>query len=856
MKSTLTKFLLPLVLLALVCSCEPETTLSIDKTSISIENNGGSQSINISANKDWKCSSDQTWCKVSPTTGTGNGTISISCDANSSFDERSCTVTISSAELTKSISVSQKQGNGLIVAQSLFEINNEEQTIEIEVKSNVNYKYTIDDSCKDWIQYVSAKSLSSSTVTFKIAKNDDYSERTGKITFEQTDGNLKEVVSIKQGEAKGLFVTPTTFDLTKDAQTISVEVKSNIDYEYSIDQECSSWVKVASAKSLSSQTVTFYISENDTEGDRTGKIYFKEKNGALAETVTINQCTSATLLVSTSTYNLSNDLQTITVEVKSNMDYTVQSLADWIEVISTKGLTTSQITLKVAANETSDPRSGEVKISHVSGPASETIIINQAETYGLSVTPDEFQLSNSSQNITFTVQHNVDYDIIIPDDAKSWISEITTKSVSTHEHSFKISANSGAARSTRITIKQKDGPLCEDVAINQSGQSYTVKGQRTVNKAIDYVKGITAVEIDANTMNTISMGLSMAATIPNEKVRVLTMNYPSTDTQGKPVTLSAALLIPDNAFTTTKGRAVKGVVLANRITYLKDAMCPTATNDFLGILAWMNYAVLITDGLGFGASSDYFQSNIDSDMWGRCNVDAMIATEQFLKDYEIKSQDKSWINIGYSQGGFSAIATEKYLAEHNNSSIKISMTIAGGGNYDNNVTFSDFLNSYDFNDLLPIAIVAMIGLNENYKLGIDYADIFKGEMLDNYKEWFLSKKYTRQELTDLFKGHSYDEYFTDAILSQKSEIWDKISAAAERLSVYKGWTPREESKIVVYHSSKDELVTFKNFEHLKDNFNDCSNFIFLEPSEVNHQNGCLEWAKKGINEYWLHLPIF
>ena len=88
-----------LVLLTVFVSCEPETMLTIDQTSLSYTDAGGSQSITLTANKPWTASSNQSWCKVSPSGGeeaTGSR-IAISCDANTTYDARNATVTITCA---------------------------------------------------------------------------------------------------------------------------------------------------------------------------------------------------------------------------------------------------------------------------------------------------------------------------------------------------------------------------------------------------------------------------------------------------------------------------------------------------------------------------------------------------------------------------------------------------------------------------------------------------------------------------------------------------------------------------------------------------------------------------------------
>ena len=99
----------------------------------------------------------------------------------------------------------------------------------------------------------------------------------------------------------------------------------------------------------------------------------------LSSTVTIKQSQLDGLFITTPEYNLSNEKQTLTVEVKSNIDFEVKSEADWITYIETKGLKTNQIILDVAEND-GNVRVGEVLVVSKSAPNNVRIRIEQAAT--------------------------------------------------------------------------------------------------------------------------------------------------------------------------------------------------------------------------------------------------------------------------------------------------------------------------------------------------------------------------------------------------------------------------------------------------------------------------------------------
>lgn len=140
------KRLFPFVLLITaafaILSCEKETLLIIDQTSLAFPDTGGTSTIALTANKPWTASSDQSWCSVSPASGedVSGSKINIRCDANPDYDGRNCTITFTCEEKVTVVSVSQSNASGLFVTTPCYELSNEKHTLAVEVKANVEYE--------------------------------------------------------------------------------------------------------------------------------------------------------------------------------------------------------------------------------------------------------------------------------------------------------------------------------------------------------------------------------------------------------------------------------------------------------------------------------------------------------------------------------------------------------------------------------------------------------------------------------------------------------------------------------------------------------------------------------------------
>ena len=270
-------------------ACVKETILIVNSTIVSYSDTGGSQVVSLTANKEWTVESDQSWCKVSPLTGgeVADGRITITCDANPTHDVRTCRVSIICAEIQRYVEVTQAQKNGLQVSQSEYSISNAAQQVIVEIKANVKYYVKIDESCKDWVRHIETKGLSPSIVVLEIDKNDTYDNRVGKVEVWDTSDVLSTTITIKQGQTVGFFISQSDYSISRDSQTLDVEINTNVDFKVDSEEE---WINYIETKNLESRRVTFYINENDSKKDRTGTIRFTPiAEGEDIQSITVTQ---------------------------------------------------------------------------------------------------------------------------------------------------------------------------------------------------------------------------------------------------------------------------------------------------------------------------------------------------------------------------------------------------------------------------------------------------------------------------------------------------------------------------------------------------------------------------------------
>lgn len=302
------KLLLFAILLASLVSCtkdiiiNPEqvkgsatveiTDKSATGVSANFTNEKGSLTIHFKATDKWTATAvnDRAdgWVSFYPTSGEkGEVSMVITANQNDDYDGRTATVTLTCGDIKRQINISQKQKDAITLTSSKFEVGQEGGQISIEVKSNVNYTYTIDETAKSWLKPAATRGLTTSTVALQVDQNENIGKREGGITF--TDGTLSERVTVYQeGYSPEIIVSTNRLDVTANGGVISVDVKSNLDVSFSLEDGCD-WVEPVITKSMSTNTYKFNVKAYSEVGPRATQISFYNDEFSLTETVNIIQ---------------------------------------------------------------------------------------------------------------------------------------------------------------------------------------------------------------------------------------------------------------------------------------------------------------------------------------------------------------------------------------------------------------------------------------------------------------------------------------------------------------------------------------------------------------------------------------
>ena len=264
---------------------------------------------------------------------------------------------------------------------------------------------------------------------------------------------------------EGVDLAPT-FDCDGGLVTISFSAGNNWTASLA-NVRADSWCTVSpNAGTAGKGSITIHVSANEEPDEKSAVVQLK--SGTVTKNIQVTQKQRNTLLVTADSYEFADEGGTFDIEVKANVNYVYdidEDAAEWLSCTTTRALSTSYLTFKVAPNEEEDSRMGVITITD--GELVEEVTVYQTGTEPtIVISQSEYILSADGGNVSIEVSSNVDVEVEMPDE--EWISENTTRAYSTHVYNFTVDTNEEYdSRSAEIVFYNDENGLEEIVVIRQ-----------------------------------------------------------------------------------------------------------------------------------------------------------------------------------------------------------------------------------------------------------------------------------------------------------------------------------------------------------------------------------------------------
>lgn len=319
----------------------------------------------------------------------------------------------------------------------------------------------------------------------------------------------------------------------------------------------------------------------------------------------------------------------------------------------------------------------------------------------------------------------------------------------------------------------------------------------------------------------------------------LTFHYRSVDPlhPGDSITMSGAIFVPNDIYDRKKKAA--GILLLNHPTVMRRSEAPSTYESHIientiegNIIALeKDYIMVCADYYGFGLTEKIDgvkqpQTYLYADCTARHVLDAYESAKVLLAEegYDVGNV---LVNMGYSQGAHTSMAALKTTVEDSHyGGVKFDYTICGGGPYDLQAFYEELMKTDKY--AYPVAVGMLMAYThqiERAQGNADFTDIALGDLFDeamvpHVDDYFYNGDYgasiTNRDIFILYgesKGMDVKKMISSGMQDTNSTVFKAFDKVLAANSLTHGWTPREDDRIYLFHSSGDDIV----FKRCSDN---------------------------------------
>ena len=311
--------------------------------------------------------------------------LNFKIEANSNTDKREGFIIFkdNASELADTVHVYQAQKDELILTQDTYNVPAKGETINVELKTNVDYEVIIPEDAKEWVEQLVSRASRVDKLSFTILESTIYDERQAEIIIKDKNSDLADTLHVIQKQVDAIILRQNRYEISSAGETISVEILHNIQYEIIIPDTVSSWIKLIHSRAIQASKLNLNVLENKNHENRTAQIIFKKKDGNISDTLYILQQQRKKIILSQKTLNLPAKYSLNKVEINGN-DYRYydviipQDAQNWIKYNGyTSNASNLWLNFVVEANSMNESRKSIVVIKEKSTSLTDTLIINQ-----------------------------------------------------------------------------------------------------------------------------------------------------------------------------------------------------------------------------------------------------------------------------------------------------------------------------------------------------------------------------------------------------------------------------------------------------------------------------------------------
>ncbi|UFH56493.1 S9 family peptidase [Spirosoma sp. KNUC1025] len=287
-------------------------------------------------------------------------------------------------------------------------------------------------------------------------------------------------------------------------------------------------------------------------------------------------------------------------------------------------------------------------------------------------------------------------------------------------------------------------------------------------------------------------------------VKAYRLEYTTTNTDGKPIKASGALIVP-NVTTPVPLLSMQHGTITSENDAPSNFKSSSEAYTYGSVFASQGYIIAAPDYIGYGASKDLPHTYENRNGLATASLDMLRAAQEFLSKQNI-NWDKRLFLAGYSEGGYATMALQKKIEEETGSEFNLVASSCGAGAYDKPAFMNHLINEQtagvDYINRLYVWVLLtydrIYGLNR--------------PMTYYFKEPYATQ--IAQNGKDASINVSLNNAFSDTFKKAISDGTDKDFISAVQDNDIHDWKPRTPTRL--YHGTADEIVPFLNSQNAND----------------------------------------
>lgn len=253
--------------------------LKVDPKSLTFDEDGGTETIQISASGEWTATVKGTGFSISKDSGKGDATIEVAALPTDSGDDISGSIVL---KIGKSLSATVKLtqlARKKIQVGDFMEIPVEGGTFEVDVQYNTDFTVEVEESAQSWITFVKTKALKSGKLVFAVAENESIEPRTGTVTVKDNNGKVQDItLTFSQKAAEAVIAVGDVMEIPAEGGTFEVDVQYNTDFTVEVEESAQSWITFVQTKALTEGKLELRFEPNEDLA-RSGSVMVIDVNG-------------------------------------------------------------------------------------------------------------------------------------------------------------------------------------------------------------------------------------------------------------------------------------------------------------------------------------------------------------------------------------------------------------------------------------------------------------------------------------------------------------------------------------------------------------------------------------------------